>query len=92
MTDIVPDGGDIQGKDIHVSEAGRKAAFCLIWPPWAIADEDGSRRYGACSTEESLTCLQDIQRMLEIVIRIPSAVQTAKMLQEDRYVICVINA
>lgn len=93
MTDVVADGRDIEGKDVNVSEAGHKAAFSLIRPPRAaIAAEDGGRRYSACSTQESLACLQDVQSVLKIVIRIPSAIQTSKMLQEDGYVICVINA
>lgn len=48
-----------------------------------IAAEEGGGREDACSTQKSLTCLQDVQGVLEIVIRIPSAIETLEVLQED---------
>ena len=55
------DGRDEKRKEIHVFEGGNKVAFSLIWPPWAgIAAEDRDRRHNGRSTQEGLTCLQDV--------------------------------
>ena len=78
------DGRDEKRKEIHVFEGGNKAAFSLIWPPWAgIATEDGDWRNNGRSTQESLTRLQDVQCVLKIVVRIPSAVERSEVLQKD---------
>ena len=55
------DGRDKKGKEVHILEGGHKAVFSLIWPPRAgIAAEDRDRRNDGCSTQEGLTCLQDV--------------------------------
>ena len=87
MADVMPDCCDEEGKKVHVGQVEGETTISakLVWFPCvSIPAQNYGRGDNASGTQKCMTCLEYVQGVLKVVIRVLTAVQKAEMLEEPR--------